>query len=164
MKGRGMKRAVPGGGEGDGEGELGGADAPGLLVMLAAAELPVSLTDGRGEHLNSPSQSALQNRPLSHPVFLRRLSSSRLLFSEDPRRLHHQPASSTPGMWKLSPPGPESNQVFSGGLKTWLDWGADWVPTPMFYASPDTHTHMHNSTSNKVTLETFNKIFKVFKT
>lgn len=54
-----MKRAVTGSGKEIERGSWGGADVPALLVMLAVAELPVCLTDGGGEHLNSPSQSAL---------------------------------------------------------------------------------------------------------
>lgn len=56
----------------------GGADAPVLLVMLAVAELPVCLTDGGGEDLNSPSQSA-PSLTLSSTAGFRPLSEDRLL-------------------------------------------------------------------------------------
>lgn len=125
---RGMKRAAAGRGEEMGRGSCGGADAPALLVMLAGAELPVCGTDGGGEHLNSPSQAAL---PSLCPLPSCPPPQALLLQVPPSEDLRHPPP--TPGTSKLRPPGPEPSQVFSGGLQTEQDCGADRVPTPKFY-------------------------------
>lgn len=69
---RGRKnRAVTPGRERQREVAGGETDAPALLVMLAVAELPVCVTDGGGEHPNSPPQSApcTSNPPPNCPHF-----------------------------------------------------------------------------------------------